>query len=135
MTTPRDAIPAAIAAVALLFGVIALVRSVALAPKPDMRLTVYSLVDTKSGTPDGGVPQYLLNVSVLNRGEGLALDVVATVKPRSRKRSTHELGSITTDETKRHQFEFRNTDQQPTGKVIVRWKNGKRRGLRSRYSF
>lgn len=112
---------------------VALARSVRLTPKPDLRLTVYSLVDTTTAATDGGAPHYLLNVSVLNRGEGLALDVLVTVKPRSRKRLTHELGSVATDETQRHQFEFRNTDREPTGKVIVTWKNGKSRGLRAKY--
>lgn len=137
MSDPSDSVPAAIAAIALLIGILALARTVALAPKPDMRLTVYSLMDTTANASAGGTPSYLLNVSVLNRGDGLALDVLVTVKSKSRSRPkntpTQELGSVATDETKRHQFEFRNSDREPAGKVIVTWKNGKRRGLRAKY--
>ncbi|MGV8857678.1 hypothetical protein [Rhodoglobus sp.] len=109
--SPNDAVPTAIAVIALIIATVALIRSIALTPKPDMRLTVYSLLDTTVGAPTSESPAYLLNVSVLNRGEGLALDVMVSVKPRSRKLLIHELGSVATDETKRHQFELRMTDR------------------------
>ncbi|WP_449624289.1 hypothetical protein [Rhodoglobus sp.] len=133
MSAPTDSIPAAIAALALIVRTAALTRSVRLTPRPDIHVTVYSLLGSASSAPHGGVPEYSLNVSVLNRGACLALDVVVTARSRSRKTQTCELGSVATDETKRHQFALRNSDREPAGKVIVTWKHGKRRGARAKH--
>lgn len=135
LNNPGDSIPAALAVLALIIGMIALARSITLTPKPNIHVTAYPLADTAVDTVDGGTPKYSLNVGVVNQGAGLALGVVVTARSTSNPRRSlrHELGSIATGETKRHHFTIRYSGREPTGKVVVRWKNGRRRGVRAKY--
>jgi len=136
LSTPSDVIPAAIAAAALLLGIVNLIRSFLTPRKPLLRVRAEVEHEEKPWVDDDGnlIDLSPVSVSLRNRGEATAHDIRITIKPRNGNKWTREVAAIEPDGKLRVEMSVLAAGD-PTGKVVVRYKRGPLCGVREVYGW